>query len=150
MAGYQEARKHIGLQEVKDEQTLKSLFKKAGFSFNPNGADADGQPWCAVFVGTMEYLATGKHGTGLANARSYLNYGKIVYDKASGEGDMSDAEAGDIVIFKRGSNGYSGHVAYFVRWDDNSDGVITLGGNQGNSVCEARYAQVDILGIRRS
>lgn len=136
MAPYGFARAMLGLQEVRDRKKLMEFFKA-------NGVDCDPKTtaWCAAFVNACE-RAAGYGGTGALNARSFLTYGKEV--------DGNDVEVGDIIIFERNNDGYSGHVAYFVKWDDEHNTVVTLGGNQSDMVCEREYIQDKILGIRRS
>lgn len=127
---------HLNQQERRDRANLMRFFKA-----NRIDCDPVTTPWCAAFINACEREA-GNKGTGLLNARSFLKYGVPV--------DPDLAEDGDIVIFSRGSNGYSGHVTYFHKWDDNTNTVICLGGNQSDMVCYASYTQDRIIGIRRS
>lgn len=137
MRGIDIAETLIGLQEVKDRKQLIALFKSEGLDIDPSTT-----PWCAAFVGYCERKA-GKAGTGKLNARSYLTYGKEV--------DISDIEQGDIVVFARGNDGWSGHVTYFDEWvvDGNEDRLMRcVGGNQSDSVCYAYYTTNELLGVR--
>lgn len=139
-AAYRLAETEIGTVEWKDGSNPKvvAYFKDAG---HPEVTD-DQTAWCAAFVGAMLYRS-GVAGTGMLNARSYLNWGEAV--------DRKDAQPGDIVILKR--NNYStwqGHVGFFVR--DNGSTITVLGGNQANAVNRRAY-RVDggqLLGIRRA
>lgn len=135
MKGFDVMKKYLGKQEIKDRKELKAFFKKYRINLDPVPS-----PWCAAIMNATE-RAVGNPGTGSMMARSFLKYGKVV--------DGDDAEEGDIIIFSRGSNGYSGHVSYFVEWDDDNNTVICLGGNQSDMVCYAHYSQDRILGIRR-
>ena len=123
-----EARKYEGLEEVRDKAKLQALIK-----FDPAS-----QPWCAAFVNAIE-KACGRKGTGLLNARSYLNYGAGVR--------FDDRQPGDIIVFTRGGNTWQGHVSYYV--SDKLGYVKVIGGNQDNKVCEKLYEVGRILGIRR-
>ena len=74
-------------------------------------------------------------GTRSAMARSFLNYGT----KTQAPGNKAA-----IVVFSRGNNGYSGHVAFKM-----NIGLLTikcLGGNQSNKVCETNYLKGRLLG----
>jgi uncharacterized protein (TIGR02594 family) len=111
-----------------------AYFKDSG---NPGVTD-DETAWCAAFVGAMLKRA-GVKGTGKLNARSYLDWGTPV--------DRKDAQPGDVVIFKRGSSSWQGHVAFFVK---NRGALLdVLGGNQANAVNVKGYQSAALLGIRR-
>jgi uncharacterized protein (TIGR02594 family) len=125
----------LNKQEVRDRKELMAFFKSEKINCDPAST-----PWCAAIMNATERTVD-KPGTGSLMARSFLKYGKKIEGK--------DAKKGDIIIFARGSNGYSGHVAYFVEWDDDNNTVICLGGNQSDMVCYAHYTQDRILGIRR-
>ena len=76
--------------------------------------------------------------TNNALARSWLNVGQAV-DKP---------QPGDIVIFWRETmDSCKGHVAIWL--GETSDGVICLGGNQGDSVCIGVSEKNTVLGYRR-
>jgi hypothetical protein len=72
-----------------------------------------------------------------AAARSWLGFGTLV----------NDPKEGDLVCFKRGNNGWSGHIAFFVKRGITY--VECLGGNQGNQVKIAQYSRADVLGYIR-
>lgn len=133
MSGYLNLKAKLGLREVRDRDKLQSWFKSQGIICNPQTT-----PWCAAAVHTAEREA-GNKTSGNLMARSFLKYGKKV--------DLKDAVEGDIVIFARGSNGYSGHVGYFVKQVD-SDTILVLGGNQADMVCLQHYSTDRLLGVR--
>ena len=95
-------------------------------------------PWCAAFVNWVVEEA-GYRGTKSALARSFLEWGRILR-----RGNMRH---GDILIFKRGTKSWQGHVAFFVC--DIGHSAVVLGGNQANSVCYRAYPWSDLLGIVR-
>lgn len=100
----------------------------------------DETPWCAAFVHRC-LLAGGIQGTGKANARSYLQWGRHV--------PLDQIQQGDVVVFWRESpKGIKGHVAFYVEGNDTH--VLVLGGNQGNGVRKAFYPRSRILGVRRA
>lgn len=98
-------------------------------------ATSDEVPWCSAFANWCIQRA-GLKGTGLANARSWLTWGKR----------LEEPREGCIVVFKRGSNPTSGHVAFFVGMDGNY--LRVLGGNQSDCVKVSRYPVADVLGYR--
>jgi len=102
----------------------------------------DEVPWCAAFVGAMIARAGGS-GTNSLLAQSYLGWGVEV--------DISDAKPGDVVVFKRGSKSWQGHVGFFEGWAG-SGFINLLGGNQGNQVNIQKYSVTDgrLLGVRRA
>lgn len=135
MKGIDVAEKFIGKQERRDKKELMAFMASEGVKIDPSTT-----PWCAAFIDACE-KKVGNRGTSALNARSFLKYGNKVEPK--------DAEVGDIVIFTRGSSTWQGHVSYFVEWNDDSDTVIVLGGNQSDMVCYSHYACDRIIGIRR-
>jgi len=135
MIGFDVAKKYLGKQEVRDRCELMGFFKANKIPVDPKTT-----PWCSGFINACE-RSVGNPGTGSLMARSFLKYGlKIKKD---------DAKPGDILIFSRGSNGYSGHVTYFAGWYNDNNTVLCLGGNQADQVCYSHYAQDRLLGIRR-
>ncbi|HEY3526930.1 MAG TPA: TIGR02594 family protein [Nitrososphaeraceae archaeon] len=135
MTGIDKAYEYLGKQEIRDRKELMSFMKKYKIYIDPKTT-----PWCAGFVNACE-RSVGKPGTGLLNARSFLKYGKVI--------NRGLTRIGDILVFARGSNGWSGHVAYLLKWDDANNRVLCLGGNQSDMVCKAWYSQDRLLGIRR-
>ena len=117
-----------------DNPKVVAYFKDSG---NPGVMD-DETAWCAAFVGAMLRRA-GVKSTGALNARSYLDWGTPV--------DRKNALPGDVVIFKRGSSSWQGHVAFFVK--DRGALIDVLGGNQSNAVNVKGYQAAALLGIRR-
>ncbi len=88
--------------------------------------------WCSAFVNWCVEKA-GYAGTDSAWAKSWLNWGKAI----------NQPVPGCVTVFKRGDGG---HVAFFVRREGSK--IIVRGGNQSDSVCEAAYKSVDLLGYR--
>ena len=126
------ARDYIGLDENRDRDVLSNLFKQAGHSIDPKMT-----AWCAAFVNAV--LATnGLPGTGKLNAQSFLDYGE----------KTSKPEQGDIVVLKRGTQAWQGHVGFFEGYDARG-GVRVLGGNQRDGVNVQSFSANDVLGYRR-
>lgn len=150
MTGHEIAYKYIGLHEAKNNEQIREFLKK--YSVKGDIAiDPANTAWCAAFVNACE-RASGNTGNGKLNARSFLTYGTMVYDKDKKLGNYKQAIPGDIVIFERGGSTWQGHVAYFRGFDKSSDGKIlvrTLGGNQSDSVSVGWYDVRRLLGVRR-
>lgn len=72
-----------------------------------------------------------------AMARSWLNFAK----------PQDTPETGDIVIFERGNNGYSGHVAFVHAV--NLMSIEALGGNQNDQVSVETFSRFRVLGYRK-
>lgn len=135
---YQVAMEYMGLQEVRDKLTLMNLFAR----YSKNGdlkIDPEATPWCAAFINVCE-REIGNPGTGLLNARSFLDYGKPV--------KKGNEQQGDIVIFNFGEDSYHGHVTYLSQIIDNETWEC-LGGNQSNKVQKTNYDTQYIIGVVR-
>lgn len=100
------------------------------------GFSDDETAWCSSFINWCAIQAGVEH-SGKANARSWLNVGEVT----------ETPEIGDIVVFKRGTSSWQGHVGIYI---NKMNGIIyTLGGNQGNKVDVSGYKEEDLLGCRR-
>lgn len=98
-------------------------------------ATDDETPWCSAFANWCMQQA-GIKGTGQANARSWLEWGRKLEKPVSG----------CIVVLKRTSSPTSGHVGFYL--ETQGDRIRVLGGNQSNSVKESFYPVSDVLGYR--
>jgi uncharacterized protein (TIGR02594 family) len=141
MLGIEIAKKFIGLQEVTNNKELRALFHSQSIH-----GDLDIDPaktsWCACWINFCE-RESGHPGNGHLNAQSFKTYGTKV--------DPDDAKEGDILVFHFPSDSdWQGHVTYFVKYNDDSNTVTCLGGNQHDSVNESNYSQDYITDIRRS
>ena len=128
------ARRDLGLREIvgsRDEPRIVKFFAEAGHPYVKDDETA----WCAAFV-NAKLKEAGVAGTGKLNARSFLAWGQPRKTPAPGA----------IVVFKRGNSAWQGHVAFYL--GDAGDKIVVLGGNQANSVSEARYAKASLLGYR--
>lgn len=95
----------------------------------------DDVPWCSSFV---SWCLENSHimSTRSAWARSYLYWGV----------ELDKPQIGAIVVLSRGPS--SGHVGFFVAYDDEYDEIILLGGNQDNKVGVNGYPKSKVLGFR--
>lgn len=138
-------------REDRDPQVLEMAFSLLGESEIPGSkhnpriiemhsyttlkAKTDEVPWCSSFVNfCME--SSGVKGTGSAAARSWMNWG-IKTDSP---------KRGDIVVIKRGSSSWQGHVFFYLKEDDKY--IYGLGGNQNNMVSIDKFPKSKLLGYR--
>ena len=116
------AEQYIGMNERKDRVTLKEFM----------GIDPVRVEWCAAFVNSV-LTEIGVDSTKSLMARSYLDWG-VPTDTPS---------PGDIMVFSRGSNGWQGHVGFYVatvKYKEQNYWIV-LGGNQDNSVSYRLYKE---------
>lgn len=128
------ARELVGLKEIvgsRHEAKVLKFYAEAGHSWVKDDETA----WCAAFANAMLGRA-GIKGTGSLAARSFLSWGE----------KLAKPRVGCIVVFKRGSSSWQGHVAFFIR--EVSGKIEVLGGNQGNAVSIAKYPKSSLLGYR--
>lgn len=123
------AKKYIGLTEEKDAKFLSKL----------TGVNVKYVPWCAAFVNAI-LKERDIQGTNSNLARSFLKWGKDV---------SNEPKEGDIVVLKRGSLPWQGHVGIFMGDWDQGDYIMVLGGNQSNRVKIELYASSSVIGYRR-
>lgn len=134
-------RKYIGLSEEKNNNQLMALLKSQAInndiSINPKDTS-----WCSAFLNFCE-RSIGKKGTGSLMARSWSKIGTDT---------LRSPVEGDVVVFSDMANDppdpEKGHVGYFLRFEGNQ--VWSLGGNQGNKVCEKAFPRSKIIAIRRT
>ena len=96
----------------------------------------DETAWCSAFVnGVLE--ESGVAGTGKANARSWLQWGKPIDVPRFGC---------VTVLWRTRKDSANGHVAFFVA--DFGSSILLLGGNQKNAVRFDLYPKLRLLGHR--
>lgn len=125
------AERYRGLDERRDGDALKSLFRQANINVDPKMT-----AWCAAFVNAV-LAADGFTGTGSLGARSFLNFGQATDRPVEG----------DIVVLRRGK-GDQGHVGFYQGRDKNGN-ILVLGGNTNARVGTGAYSPADVLGFRR-
>ena len=132
------AQPYLGLEERSHRAELKELLD----------VDPVRTEWCAAFVNSVLEI------DGIPNlndqtkypplmARSFLYWGERVV--------RADIQSGDVVIFPRGTQGWQGHVGFYVdtQMHNGREYWIVLGGNQNNEVRYDFYSPNRALGIRR-
>lgn len=130
--------KELGVKEVKGGRNKRIEEYHAYAAVDNDEYLKQEIPWCASFAcWVLEKAGMGSTNSRLA--KSFLHWGVSTKKKPM---------PGDLVIFDRGSLGWQGHVAFFLRM---SGGYIWVcGGNQSNAVTIARYSTQRLNDIRRS
>lgn len=129
----------LGLQEVRDRNIIQQFLRK--YAHNGDiSIDPSKVSWCSAFVNGC-VRACSLVGTGSLMARSWLNWGQPVNE--------DDAKEGDIVVFDFEHDNVHGHVAMFIKWNDDDNTVTVIGGNQNNMIKYSNYIQDTVVGIRR-
>jgi len=96
----------------------------------------DETPWCSAFVNWCMREA-GIQGTNLANARSWLQWGR----------ELVVPRLGCVAVFSANDRGMlAGHVAFYV--SETPSQISVLGGNQFNSVRVAPRDRDRLIGYR--
>lgn len=99
------------------------------------GKVGDEIAWCSAFVNWV-MICAGYEGTDRANAQSWLKWGRPILKP----------ERGCIVVLKRGTLSWQGHVGFWM--GEHNGHLDVLGGNQDNMVCQKIYSKEDVLGYR--
>lgn len=124
-----------GLDEKQHRAEIKNLI----------GVDPRHYEWCAAFVNSILALHNIPGSESVSEhpllARSFLQWG-IPTD---------DPQYGDIVVLKRGTAGWQGHVGFYIDTIvvDGDKKIIVLGGNQNNRVGFDEYNADRLLGYRK-
>lgn len=124
-----EARKFLGLHEVKDAKKLDKALR----------LDASEIAWCGAFVGMCVATALPSEPmiSNQLGSRNWLKFGHSI----------GAPQIGAVAVFWRGSkDGWQGHVGFVVGHDKTH--LHILGGNQSDKVSVARIAKDRLLGYR--
>lgn len=127
-----EARKHIGLHEIKGSQHAAEILQ-FWKDIKRSGIKDDETPWCAAFVGAM-LERSGIKSTRFESAISYMDWGEPLQTPAQG----------CVAVLTRDGGG---HVGFVVGRAPNGD-LMLLGGNQGDQVCIRAFAPSRVSGYR--
>ena len=131
------AQPYIGLEERTHRRELKDLV----------GVDPVRTEWCAAFVNAVLEMDGIPGSSSVSDtplmARSFLSWGTGVH--------KSQIQRGDVVVFPRGTQGWQGHVGFYVetRTYQGRDYWLVLGGNQDNTVNYQLFDPRTSLGVRR-
>lgn len=100
----------------------------------------DEVPWCSAFINGICWQARAVRSKSAA-ARSWLGFGTSL--------TLAEAVPGwDIVILKRGTQSWQGHVGFFAGMVDGGH-VRLLSGNVNNGVTIDEFPVADVIGVRR-
>jgi uncharacterized protein (TIGR02594 family) len=127
---------YYGLDEVRDRELIREIM----------GVDPVSTEWCAAFVNMVllenDLPQSSEYNDYPLMARSFLFWGEEVRDNPM---------QGDVLIFKRGTSGWQGHVGFYVnrRVLNGEVYYYVLGGNQSDKVSIEAYPASKLLGIRR-
>ncbi|HBT4785569.1 TPA: TIGR02594 family protein [Klebsiella variicola subsp. variicola] len=127
-----EARKHIGLTEIKGGQHNPEILQ-FWRDIKRGGIKDDETPWCAAFTGAM-LERVGIRSSRFESAKSYLEWGI----------PLDAPEYGCIVVFSRTGGG---HVGFVVGQQANGD-LLVLGGNQSDAVNIRAFPTSRVSGYR--
>jgi uncharacterized protein (TIGR02594 family) len=134
-AWYAIAVKEIGVKEIAGSKHNPRIIEY--HSVTTLKSTSDEVAWCSAFVNWCLKKANVR-GTNLANARSFLTWGKSV----------ADPKKGDICVFWRGRvDSWQGHVGFYA--GETKTHIKVLGGNQGNEVSYKNYPKSQLLEFRR-
>ena len=140
------AEAEIGIKEIPGPSDHPRILEY--HQFTSYQAESDEVSWCSSFVNWSLAMSMGisSHkewsldipGTGKANARSWMDWGR----------EMAIPAHGAITVLWSGSkkNDWRGHVGFLVGIDRFN--VWLLGGNQSNSVMVSPYSVERVLGFR--
>lgn len=127
-----EARKHIGLMEIKGAKHAPEIVQMWK-DIKRGGIKDDETPWCAAYVGAM-LERVGIKSTRFESAKSYLAWGDV----------LAYPQYGCVVVFEREGGG---HVGFVVGQTVSGD-LLVLGGNQGDGVNIKRFSRSRASGYR--
>ncbi len=133
------ARDFIGVKEISGSQHEPKILAMWKDSKLPFSTDED--PWCAAFVGSMLercYVNSSRK----ANAKSYAHWGNDVLKNG-----VAQIPLGAVVVYDRPPNSWEGHVGFAVGHTQAGD-IMTIGGNQGNSVSIRPFAKSRLIAAR--
>jgi uncharacterized protein (TIGR02594 family) len=120
----------------KSNPKILAVYKCVDGLGNPEMLDDSKVSWCSCFVNYCIQRAGGK-GTRSALARSWLQWGV-----------ESAGDVGDVVILRRGTSSWQGHVGFV--FEQGKLTVKVLAGNQGNNVTVKTFFKAMVLGYRKS
>lgn len=127
---------NLGLRETPGPGSNPRIVAMYAISGN-RGVKDDAVAWCSAFANYC-IVKGGSPGTNSLAARSWLAWGKAR--------DPANAVRGDVLVFRRGSSTWQGHVCFFLGREGLR--LVVIGGNQGDSVSVARLSAGALIGVR--
>lgn len=128
------ARSKLGTREVPGPKSNPQIVKWIHDDLGIEAYKDDGTAWCAGFANYCLKMA-GEANTMSLAARSFINYGQ-----------PAKPQLGAILVFKRGTQSWQGHVGFYV--GETATHYKVLGGNQGDSVSIREYPKSALLACR--
>lgn len=125
-----EARKHLGVTEIKGPKTadfISRWLRHLGAWWSD-----DETPWCGVFVAACVEAASLPIPKFWMRAKAWAEWGTR----------LSEPATGCVVVFERKGGG---HVGFVVGRTENGN-LLVLGGNQGNRVCISPFDRTRVIG----
>lgn len=135
------ARGYIGIKEIKGpahEQAILDMARDARLGWIRDDETA----WCSIFVCAV-IERCGMKSTRSAAARSWSGWGMDALNPY----EPADIPRGAIVVYSRGDDTTKGHVGFAVGVNHNGH-ILTLGGNQADSVSIAPFHPGRIVSVR--
>lgn len=129
------ALKDIGETEIKGSEHNPKIVD---YHRTTGGPAPDEIPWCSSFCNFHMNRGAQICGTGSRLARSWLSWGRVLIDPIPGA----------IVILRRGSEPWMGHVGFFIKESPSRKSIAVLGGNQGDRVSIDWFSKTKVLGYR--
>lgn len=122
------AEQYVGMNEREHRVTLKEFL----------GVDPVHVEWCAAFVNSV-LTEVGLPTSGDVEGNPYSKLAARSYLRWGISTDIP--EPGDIMVFSRGNDGWSGHVGFYVATYNykGQEFWVVLGGNQDNTVSYRLY-----------
>lgn len=127
---------YVGMEERKHRSELNRFM----------GVDPVEYEWCAAFVNAVlaDQNIPGSETVSEYPllARGFMTWGEPVTD---------ELEPGDIIVFARGTEGWQGHVGFYIgtRYIDGVEYYLILGGNQNNKVSYELFSTDRVIAQRR-
>lgn len=145
ISAYSLAQRFVGIEEVAGRVANPQIM--AMLKLDAEWPQGDEVAWCSAFMNYIAWLLRLPRSKSLM-ARSWLQMGVPI--------ELELAVAGfDVVIFKRGPDpqpgpdviNAPGHVGFYAGVHEGK--ILTLGGNQSDTVRVSGYAESRLLGVRR-
>ena len=130
-----EAQSMIGMNAKANRKELKHYMNAA----KAGPVDPLHIPWCAGWTNAV-LQNNGLQGTRQLTARSFLKWGY----------PTKDPQDGDIVVLRRGRSNWTGHVGFFVGYEDyeGTTYVKVLSGNTDKQVAVGYFPKTYVLAYR--
>jgi len=127
------ARGELGIREIPGDEHNPRILDYHNATKKEHTTDEI--PWCSAFICWLFDQVEIPH-EGSALARSWSTWGT----------SLGTPRIGCVCVFERGASPWQGHVGLYV--GETEEGIMVLGGNQGNSVSIQEYPKSKLLELR--